>query len=459
MFSVKRLTTMKNVFVICTLACLLFPAVALGNSSPTILEPMEAVVSPAAIDSGDTAWMLISCALVLFMTAPGLALFYGGLVRQRNVLGTMMQSFAIIGIATLVWVFWGYSLAFGGDPDNPGQFLGGFNKLFLNGVGVDSVTGTIPETTFIVFQMMFAIITPAIITGAYAERMKFSAMALFTVLWLTFIYCPLAHMVWGGGWLAGGIADGLDFAGGTVVHVSSGISALVCALVLGPRRNWPSAAHIPHSVVLSFIGACMLWVGWFGFNAGSQLAADANASMAFLVTQIAAATGALAWALSEKLHRGKPGALGTITGAVGGLVAITPASGFVTPMAAVAIGLTAGILCYLSVAVCKAALRYDDSLDAFGVHGVGGIVGAILTGVFASSAITGADVPVGALEGNWFQVWDQVVSVLVTIVLAGLGSWIILMITRIFVGLRITEEEEQLGLDLTQHGEEGYNLK
>jgi ammonium transporter, Amt family len=451
---------MKNVFVICLLVSLLFPSAVLGNADPSAIEPMEVVATPVeSIDSGDTAWMLIASALVLFMTAPGLALFYGGLVRQRNVLGTMMQSFAIVGIATLVWVFWGYSLAFGGDPEDPGRFVGGFDKLFLNGVGVDSVSGTIPETTFIVFQMMFAIITPALITGAYAERMKFSAMALFTVLWLTFIYCPLAHMVWGGGWLAGGIADGLDFAGGTVVHISSGISALVCALVLGRRRNWPSAAHIPHSVVLSFIGACMLWVGWFGFNAGSQLAADGNASMAFLVTQIAAATAALAWALSEKIHRGKPGALGTITGAVGGLVAITPASGFVTPMAAVVIGLAAGILCYFSVAVVKAALRYDDSLDAFGVHGVGGIVGALLTGVFATSAITGAESAVGGIDGNWFQVWDQFVSVLVTIVLAGLGSWIILMVTKLFVGLRISEEEEQIGLDLTQHGEEGYNLK
>jgi ammonium transporter, Amt family len=451
-----EITSMKKLFSTILAAGLfsLMPLLAFAGSAESPEQP-----AAAAIDSGDTAWMLTSSALVLFMTAPGLALFYGGLVRQRNVLGMMVQCFAIIGIATLVWIFWGYSLAFGGDPENPGRFIGGFDKLFLRGVEVNSVHGTIPETTFLVFQMMFAIITPALITGAYAERMKFSAMAIFTLLWLTFIYCPLAHMVWGGGWLAGGIADGLDFAGGTVVHVSSGISALVCALVLGPRRNWPGAAHIPHSVVLSFIGACMLWVGWFGFNAGSQLASDGNASMAFLVTQVAAATAALTWAMAERIHRGKPGVLGTITGAVGGLVAITPASGFVGPMAAVCIGLAAGVLCYLSVAVVKSALKYDDSLDAFGVHGVGGIAGAILTGVFATRAITGDADPVGAIDGNWAQVWDQVVTVLVTIVLAAVGSWVILKITSAISGLRITEEEEETGLDLTQHGEEGYNLK
>ncbi len=421
-------------------------------------EPLHA----EELNSGDTSWMLTSSALVLFMTAPGLALFYGGLVRQRNVLGTMMHCFAMCGVATLVWVFWGYSIAFGGDGDNPGKFIGGFDKLFLNGVGVNSMSGTIPETTFIVFQMMFAIITPALIAGAYAERMKFKAMLVFSVLWLTFIYCPLAHMVWGGGWLASepphGIAEGLDFAGGAVVHVSSGVSALICALLLGKRKNWPSKDHVPHSVVFSFIGACMLWVGWFGFNAGSQLASDGNASMAFLVTHIAAAGGALSWGLVEWWHRGKPGVLGTITGAVAGLVAITPASGFVLPMPALAMGLLTGVVCYYAVAVVKAKLGYDDSLDAFGVHGVGGIVGAILTGVFATQAVTGGDDPVGAIDGNVGQIWDQVVTIGVTIVLAAVGSYIILKITSAVTGgLRVEEDQENQGLDFTEHGEEGYN--
>jgi Amt family ammonium transporter len=427
----------------------------------------EAAGTPPAIDKADTAWMLVSCALVLFMTAPGLALFYGGLVGRKNVLGTMMQSFIMLGISTLVWIFWGYSLAFGGGaPAGLAPFIGGFDKVFLNGIGVNSVAAglAIPETTFLVFQMMFAIITPALITGAYAERMKFSACVLFSVLWLTFVYCPLAHMVWGGGWLSAtgehSLAKGLDFAGGTVVHISSGISALVCALVLGKRLSWPQGQLVPHSVVLSFIGACMLWVGWFGFNAGSQLASDGNASMAFLVTHIAAALGAITWAVVEKVHRGKVGVLGTITGAVAGLVAITPASGFVLPMHAMVFGVAAGALCYLFVAVLKKALGYDDSLDAFGVHGIGGIVGAVLTGVFATDAvwaIFGEGVPVGAIDGNVSQIWAQIVCIFVTIVLAGLGTYILLMVTKVVTGLRVTEDEETQGLDLSQHGEEGYS--
>lgn len=425
------------------------------NLLPDTAQAAEA----SAINSGDTAWMLVSCALVLFMTAPGLALFYGGLVGQRNVLGTLMQSFAMTGVATVVWALWGYSLAFGsGAPEFLAPFIGGFDKLFLNGVTVDSISGSIPETTFLTFQMMFAIITPALISGAYAERMRFSAMLIFSVLWITFIYCPLAHMVWGGGWMADseGLCEALDFAGGTVVHISSGMSALVCAFVLGKRKNWPSPDHIPHSVVLSFIGACMLWVGWFGFNAGSQLASDGNASMAFLVTHLSAAAAAIAWGAVEWLHRGKPGALGAITGAVAGLVGITPASGFVSPTSALIIGLVCGVVCYYFVAVVKNAFKYDDSLDAFGVHGVGGIIGAILTGVLASSSINSGGS--GAIEGNWAQVWDQLLSVIATMIFAGVGTLVILKLTSLVVKLRVDEDEETQGLDLTQHGEEGYTL-
>lgn len=444
---------------------ILLPIVTLQLTS-AVLSAQEAA-APATIDKGDTAWMLVSCALVLFMTAPGLALFYGGLVGRRNVLGTMMQSFIMLGISTLVWIFWGYSLAFGGGaPAGLAPFIGGLDKVFLNGVGVNSVADglAIPETTFLAFQMMFAVITPALITGAYAERMKFSACVLFSILWLTFVYCPLAHMVWGGGWLSAtgehSLAKGLDFAGGTVVHISSGISALVCALVLGKRLTWPQAPSVPHSVVLSFIGACMLWVGWFGFNAGSQLASDGNASMAFLVTHIAAALGAMTWAVVEKVHRGKVGVLGTITGAVAGLVAITPASGFVLPMHAILFGIAAAALCYFFVAVLKKAFGYDDSLDAFGVHGVGGIVGAVLTGVFATRAvwaIYGEGNPVGAIDGNVGQVWAQIVCIVVTVILSAVGTFVLLMVTKVATGLRVTEDEETQGLDYTQHGEEGYS--
>lgn len=433
-------------------AALLFVSVASASAQEEV----------PTVNSGDTAWLLTSSALVLMMTLPGLALFYGGLVRQRNVLGTMMQSFAMAGVATLVWVGWGYSIAFGGG-DDAGMFYGGFDKLFLKGVDVGAVSGSIPETTFCFFQMMFAIITPALITGAYAERMKFSAMVLFSVLWVTFVYAPLAHMVWGGGWLANseqGLAEGLDFAGGAVVHISSGVSALVCAMMLGRRKGWPKAPIPPHSVVLSFIGGSLLWVGWFGFNAGSQLAADGRASMAFLVTHVASAAGAVAWTLSEKLHRGKPGVLGAVTGAVAGLVGITPASGFVEPLPALLIGAACGVACYIFVAVLKSRIAIDDSLDAFGVHGVGGIIGAILTGVFATRAVTGADEAVGGIDGNWGQVWDQLLTVVATIGLAAVGTFILLSIVRVVCGgLRISEEEENQGLDLSQHGEEGYNFE
>ena len=423
----------------------------------------------AAQSAGDNAWMLTSAALVLMMTGPGLALFYGGLVRKRNVLATMMQSFALMAFITVMWGLVGYSLCFG--PGN--SFIGGFDHLFLRGVGAEpnsTYAATIPQQTFMVYQLMFAIITPGLITGAFAERMKFSAMVVFTGLWFVVVYAPLAHMVWGqGGFLnaaLGGRFPTLDFAGGTVVHISSGVSALVCAIYLGKRLGYPKLAMPPHSVTLSFIGACLLWVGWFGFNAGSALSAGSLASSAFVATHFAAAAAVIGWAGAEWLRNGKPSVLGAISGAVAGLVAITPASGFVTPMPALLIGLTAGIVCYLMVAVGKAAFGYDDSLDAFGVHGVGGTLGALLTGVFATQAINplfkdaqGQPLPMGLLEGNPGQLGNQVVGVLIAWGLAIVGSLVLLKVTDLLVGLRVTQEEEIQGLDLSQHGEVGYDFE
>jgi ammonium transporter, Amt family len=416
--------------------------------------------------SADNSWMLTSSALVLMMTGPGLALFYGGLVRKKNVLATMMQCFAMMAIITVLWALFGYGFCFG--PGN--SFLGGFHHLFLSGVGSQpdpDYSPTIPQQTFMVYQLMFAIITPALITGAFAERMKFSAMVLFMVLWSVLVYDPMAHMVWGKGGLLnaalGGRFPTLDFAGGTVVHITSGVSALVCALYLGRRLGYPKAAMPPHSVVLSFVGACLLWVGWFGFNAGSALAAGSLATSAFVATHFASAAAVLGWSGAEWWRNGRPSALGAISGAVAGLVAITPAAGFVGPMPALLIGLSAGVFCYLMVAKVKARFGYDDSLDAFGVHGAGGTLGALLTGVFASSAVNpvfkdaqGNTLPSGVLEGNARQILNQCAGVLIAWVLAAVGTMIILKVVDMIVGLRVAEEQEIQGLDLSQHGEEGY---
>ncbi|MBI2688099.1 MAG: ammonium transporter [Acidobacteria bacterium] len=436
--------------------------------SPSPTAALEAGIKSAQL-SADNAWMLVSCALVLMMTGPGLALFYGGLVRKKNVLGTMMQSFVLMLIGTVLWATVGYSLAFG----EASPFIGDLRYLFLDKVGADpnpTYAATIPHQTFMLFQMMFAIITPALITGAFAERMKFSAMVLFTILWTLIVYYPLAHMVWGNnGFLnafLGGKIPCLDFAGGTVVHISSGVSALVCALVMGKRQGYPAEPMKPHSLVLSFIGACLLWVGWFGFNAGSALAAGGLATSAFTATHFAAAAAACGWMIAEWMQHGKPSILGGISGCVAGLVAITPASGFVKPMPALIIGFLAGVFCYFMVVKVKSMMGYDDSLDAFGVHGAGGTLGAILTGVFASSEINqpfkdtaGKVLPVGLIEGNSGQVLNQAMGVAVSWVLAIVATFIILKVVDAVVGLRVSPEEETMGLDLSQHGEEGYSLE
>jgi ammonium transporter, Amt family len=427
---------------------------------------LEAAVQ-AAQTSGDNAWMLTSSALVLLMTGPALALFYSGLVRRKNVLGTMMQSFILMAIVTVLWAIVGYSLAFG--ESNP--FIGDLRYMFLKGVdGTPNAAyaATIPQQTFMVFQLMFAIITPALICGAYAERMKFSGMVLFSSLWLLLIYCPMAHMVWGnGGYLnafLGGKVPSFDFAGGTVVHITSGVSALVTALYLKPRKGYGVDPMMPHSLVLSFIGACMLWVGWFGFNAGSALGAGSLATSAFVATHFGAAAATLGWLLAESMRTGKPSVLGGISGAVAGLVAITPASGFVTPMSALIIGFAAGIVCYLMVAVAKHKLGYDDSLDAFGVHGAGGTLGAILTGVFATNVVNsalkdaqGKPAALGLVDGNGGQVVNQLIAVAIAWVLAAVGTLVILKVCDLTVGLRLSEDDERQGLDLSMHGEEGYS--
>ncbi|MGA2420514.1 MAG: ammonium transporter [Candidatus Acidiferrum sp.] len=419
----------------------------------------------AAQSSADNAWMLVSAALVLMMTGPGLALFYGGLVRRKNTLAIMMQSFALMGVITALWALVGYSLCFGGN----GPLIGGFEHAFLRGVGAEpnaDYAGTIPQTTFMVYQLMFAIITPALITGATAERLKFSGTVLFLTLWFLVVYAPLAHMVWGkGGFLnasLGGKFPTLDFAGGTVVHISSGVSALVCALYLRKRTGYPQRPMPPHSLVLSFIGACLLWVGWFGFNAGSALASNGLASSAFVATHFAAATAALGWSAAEWIKNGKASALGAISGAVAGLVAITPAAGFVGPMPALVIGLVAGLFCYWMVTKVKAVFGYDDSLDAFGVHGAGGTIGALLTGVFAQAVINpifGAGKAVGGLDGHWGQVGNQLVGIAVAWMFALVGTFILLKIVDAITGLRVTDDDEVAGLDIALHGEEAYNLE
>jgi Amt family ammonium transporter len=444
------------------------PAAASQSPSGARLQKLESEVADAQ-SSGDNAWMLVCAALVLMMTGPGLALFYGGLVRKKNVLATMMQSFSMMALITVLWAVVGFSLCFA-----PGtSFIGGLGHLFLHGVGSApdlTYAGTIPFGTYMVFQLMFAIITPALICGAFAERMKFSAMILFMVLWSLIVYDPMAHMVWGKGGLLnaalGGLFPTLDFAGGTVVHITSGVSALVCALYLGKRVGYPSEPMPPHSVVLSVIGACLLWVGWFGFNAGSALAANGLATSAFIATDFGAAAAAVGWAAAEWIRNGKPSVLGVISGAVAGLVAITPASGFVGPMSALVIGLIAGVYCFWMVTKVKARFGYDDSLDAFGVHGAGGTIGALLTGVFATSAINpifkdshGKALPVGLIDGNSGQILNQLVGVLIAWVLAIVGTLIILKVVDMVVGLRVTEEHEVQGLDLALHGEEGYTFE
>ena len=415
----------------------------------------QAAPAPPKIDSGDTAWMLTSSALVLLMTAPGLALFYGGLVRRKNALGTIMHSFIILALITIQWALWGYTLAFGPDK---GGLIGGLEWLGLRGVGLEpnaDYGATIPHQAFMVYQMMFAVITPALITGAFAERMKFSSFLVFTLLWATFIYDPLAHWVWAvGGWIRN--LGALDFAGGTVVHISSGVSALAAALIIGRRRGYPQEPMPPHNLTMTVTGASLLWFGWFGFNAGSAIAANQLATSAFVATHLATAAATLAWMLTEWSSKGKPTVLGAASGAVAGLVAITPASGFVGPMPAIIIGVGAGVFCY-SACILKARLGYDDSLDVVGVHGVGGTLGALATGVFASKAVNeaGAD---GLLYGNPGQLGVQVVAVLATYALAIVMTVIILKVVDALVGLRVGDEEEVAGLDLSQHSETAYTL-
>ena len=440
------------------------PAGAAAPSSDQIAQLQQQIAD--AKSSADNGWMLVCSALVLLMTGPGLALFYGGLVRKKNVLATMMQSFAMMALITVLWAIIGYSLCFASGN----SFIGGLEHAFLRAVGAApdaDYAATIPQQTFMVYQLMFAIITPTLICGAFAERMKFSAMLLFMVLWSLLVYAPMAHMVWGQGGLLnaslGGRFPTLDFAGGTVVHITSGVSALICALFLGKRMGYPREQMPPHSVVLSFIGACLLWVGWFGFNAGSALSSGSLATSAFVATHFAAATAAIGWAAAEWIRNGKPSVLGAISGSVAGLVAITPAAGFVGPMSALLIGLIAGAFCYTMVAVVKARVGYDDSLDAFGVHGAGGTIGALLTGVFASRLINpifkdaqGHALRVGMIDGNFGQILNQFVGVAIAIVLAAVGTYIILQIVDFALGVRVSAEDEVQGLDLSQHGEEGY---
>jgi Amt family ammonium transporter len=420
-------------------AALGLPAAALAQEATEVVE--EVMVT---LDTGDTAWMLTSTALVLLMTVPGVAMFYGGMVRKKNTLSIMMQVFATTCLATVLWMIVAYSLAFSGG----GDYVGDLGRLFLSGMSSDAMSGTIPESVFMTFQMTFAIITAALITGAVADRMKFSALLWFVGLWGIIVYAPIAHWVWGGGWVGG--LGALDFAGGTVVHVNCGIAGIVAALVVGKRRGYGTEPMAPHNMTLSVIGASLLWVGWFGFNAGSAVAADTAAGMAMAVTQIATAAAALAWMFIEWITRGKPSVLGIISGAVAGLVAITPASGFVDPMGALIIGIVAGLICFWASTSLKHMLGYDDSLDVFGIHGVGGATGAILTGLFAVEAVGGTP---GAFEGNWGQLVPQVVGVLATVVWSGVISWVLLKVIDVTVGLRVEDEVEIEGLDIALHGE------
>ncbi len=425
----------------------------------SLISPGLALAQEATLDSGDTAWMLTATALVLFMTIPGLALFYGGMVRSKNILSVMMQCFAVTGLISILWMVYGYSLAFDttgmeAGVTNFNSFVGGLDRAFLSGLTPDSLVGAFPESVFITFQMTFAIITPALIVGAFAERMKFSAMLVFMGVWFTLVYAPIAHMVWGGD---GGLMwdwGVLDFAGGTVVHINAGIAGLVACLVLGKRKGYPTTPMAPHNLGLTLVGAAMLWVGWFGFNAGSAIAANGTAGMAMLVTQIATAAAALGWMFAEWIGHGKPSALGIASGVVAGLVAITPAAGTVGPMGALVIGLVSGVVCFFCATSLKRKLGYDDSLDAFGVHGVGGIVGALLTGIFAAPMLGGF----GEVENIGLQLWIQFKGVLFTVVYTGIVTYLILKAIDLVMGLRVNEEQETIGLDLSLHNERGYNL-
>lgn len=416
---------------------LLLPALAAAEETPVL-------------SSGDTAWMLTATALVLFMTIPGLSLFYGGMVRSKNILSVLMQCFAITSLMTILWVVYAYSIAFGGE----GPFWGGLSKMFLAGVGVGSLSGTIPETVFMTFQMTFAIITPALMVGAFAERMKFSAMLVFMTIWVTIVYAPVCHWVWGGGgWL--GNKGILDFAGGTVVHINAGIAGLAAAVVLGQREGYPKTAMPPHNLGYTLMGASMLWVGWFGFNAGSELAADGVAGMAMAVTQVATAAAALSWMFIEWVKHGKPSVLGIASGAVAGLVAITPACGAVGPIGAMVIGFASGIICFAASTSLKSIMGYDDSLDVFGIHAVGGTVGALLVGIFSAKSLGGAGFG-GGITSIGGQVMVQFIGVGATMIYTGIVSFIILKVLDGMMGLRVTPDEESAGLDLSHHGERGY---
>ncbi len=431
-------------------------------AAATLAGPALAQDTPPQLSAGDTAWMLVSCCLVLLMTLPGLALFYGGLVRAKNVLSVMMQCFAITGVMTVLWVVYGYSVAFdtAGMVEgtvNFASFFGGFDKAMLAGVTRESLVLTIPESVFVMFQMTFAIITPALIVGAFAERMRFSSMLIFSVLWFTFSYLPIAHMTWAG---VGGLFwdwSVLDFAGGTVVHINAGIAGLVAAIVLGKRKGWPTTAMPPHNLGYTLIGAALLWVGWFGFNAGSAVSAGQSAGMAMLVTQVATAAGALGWMFAEWITHKKPSVLGVASGVVAGLVAITPAAGTAGPGGALMIGLVAGVVCFIVSTKVKRAFGYDDSLDVFGVHGVGGIVGALLTGVFASPDLGGAGLGAG-VGSIGEQVGKQTMAVGVTVIWSGVVTFIALKLAGLVGGVRVSAEAEQEGLDLALHDERGYNL-
>ncbi len=425
---------------------------------------VEAASAVAPLDTGNTAWMLTSAALVLLMTAPGLAMFYGGLVRKKNVLGVIMQCLFLMGLMSIVWVLWGFSFAFSGEN----SYIGNFDMVFLRGVlpTWDAATESaipvmhgktgIPKLLFAIYQGMFFIITPALICGAFAERMKFSTMCVYSVLWGTFVYCPVAHWVWAdSGWLLDGEFAAIDFAGGTVVHITSGVSALVCALLIGKRLGFGQEPMPPHNLTYTTLGAALLWVGWFGFNAGSAVGASHLAVNAFASTHIAAAAGLIAWSVAEWIGRGHPSVLGAASGAVAGLVCITPAAGSVDPIYAIVLGLAAGFVCYFACTKVKNTFKYDDSLDAFGVHGVGGFLGAVLSGVFATRAASDGGYS-GLIEGNWTQLRNQIVGAGAAIVLAVIGSIILLKVLDAVMGLRVTQEEEIQGLDLSQHGEEGY---
>ena len=425
----------------------------------SLATPGLAMADEVVLNSGDTSWMLISSVLVLFMTIPGLALFYGGMVRSKNILSVMMQCFAITGLISLLWVIYGYSLVFDVTGMEQGvvnfnSFIGGLSKAFLAGVTPASLSYAVPESVFIMFQLTFAIITPALIVGAFAERMKFSAMLVFMGIWFTLVYAPIAHMVWSGN---GGLMwdwGVLDFAGGTVVHINAGIAGLVACIVLGKRKGYPTTSMAPHNLGYTLMGAAMLWVGWFGFNAGSAVAANGTAGMAMLVTQIATAAAALGWMFAEWLTHGKPSALGIASGVIAGLVAITPAAGTCGPMGAIIIGLSSGVICFFCATSLKRKLGYDDSLDAFGVHGIGGIVGALLTGVFAAPALGGF----GTVEDIGAQFFTQFKGVAFTVVYTAIVTYVILKVIDLVMGLRVSEEEETVGLDLAQHNERGYNL-